>query len=149
MGGLPPAFPPPPGGGRCRGRPRRPILVSRRSPAPAAFFADCVSWLAIADLVSRGCPHADPEHRRLRTRAGTTTHGKPVARAPARCGGWRSPRRDRLGPPRRPRQPAGHARLLDAAGHCGMLLDPEVIARIVAATTLREDAADLGAPLAA
>jgi pimeloyl-ACP methyl ester carboxylesterase len=39
--------------------------------------------------------------------------------------------------------------MIDAAGHCGMLLDPEVIARIVAATALREDAADLGAPLAA
>jgi triacylglycerol lipase len=35
------------------------------------------------------------------------------------------------------------------AGHCGMLLDPEVIARIVAATTLREEAADPGVPLAA
>jgi pimeloyl-ACP methyl ester carboxylesterase len=39
--------------------------------------------------------------------------------------------------------------MVDAAGHCGMLLDPEVIAWIVAATTLREEAADLGAPLAA
>jgi pimeloyl-ACP methyl ester carboxylesterase len=39
--------------------------------------------------------------------------------------------------------------VIDAAGHCGMLLDPEVIARIVAATTLREEVADLGAPLAA
>jgi pimeloyl-ACP methyl ester carboxylesterase len=38
--------------------------------------------------------------------------------------------------------------IVDAAGHCGMLLDPEVIARIVAATTLREEA-DPGAPLAA
>ena len=39
--------------------------------------------------------------------------------------------------------------VIDAAGHCGMLLDPEVIARIVAATTLREEVADLGASLAA
>jgi pimeloyl-ACP methyl ester carboxylesterase len=39
--------------------------------------------------------------------------------------------------------------VIDAAGHCGMLLDPDVIARIVAATTLREEVADLGAPLAA
>ncbi|MCU1605340.1 MAG: hypothetical protein JWP46_1805 [Modestobacter sp.] len=39
--------------------------------------------------------------------------------------------------------------MIDAAGHCGMLLDPEVIARIVTATALREVAADLGAPLAA
>jgi pimeloyl-ACP methyl ester carboxylesterase len=39
--------------------------------------------------------------------------------------------------------------LIDAAGHCGMLLDPEVITRIVAATAVREDAADLDAPLAA
>jgi triacylglycerol lipase len=39
--------------------------------------------------------------------------------------------------------------MIDAAGHSGMLLDPEVIARIVAATTFREEAADLGAPLAA
>ena len=39
--------------------------------------------------------------------------------------------------------------MIDAAGHCGMLLDPEVIARIVTATAVREVAADLGAPLAA
>jgi pimeloyl-ACP methyl ester carboxylesterase len=39
--------------------------------------------------------------------------------------------------------------LVDAAGHCGMLLDPEVITRIVAATAPREETADLGAPLAA
>jgi len=39
--------------------------------------------------------------------------------------------------------------LIDAAGHCGMLLDPEVIARIVAATAVHEDVADLDAPLAA
>jgi pimeloyl-ACP methyl ester carboxylesterase len=39
--------------------------------------------------------------------------------------------------------------MIDAAGHSGMLLDPEVIARIVAATTLPEEAADFGAPLAA
>jgi pimeloyl-ACP methyl ester carboxylesterase len=39
--------------------------------------------------------------------------------------------------------------IVDAAGHCGMLLDPAVIARIVAATTPREDVADRGAPVAA
>jgi pimeloyl-ACP methyl ester carboxylesterase len=39
--------------------------------------------------------------------------------------------------------------MIEADGHSGMLLDPDVIARIVAATTLREDDADLGAPLAA
>ena len=39
--------------------------------------------------------------------------------------------------------------VVDAAGHCGMLLDPGVIARIVAATTPREDVAGLGAPVAA
>jgi pimeloyl-ACP methyl ester carboxylesterase len=39
--------------------------------------------------------------------------------------------------------------MIDAAGHCGVLLDPEVIERIVTATALREEAADLGAPLAA
>jgi pimeloyl-ACP methyl ester carboxylesterase len=39
--------------------------------------------------------------------------------------------------------------MIDAAGHCGMLLDPEVIARIVAATTLREEAADIGLLVAA
>jgi pimeloyl-ACP methyl ester carboxylesterase len=39
--------------------------------------------------------------------------------------------------------------MVDRAGHCGMLLDPEVIARIVGATALHEDAADLDAPLAA
>src|SRR4051812_19843230 len=39
--------------------------------------------------------------------------------------------------------------LIDAAGHCGMLVDPEVIVRIVAATAAHEDAADLDAPLAA
>ena len=38
---------------------------------------------------------------------------------------------------------------VDAAGHCGMLLDREVIARIVAGTTLRADAEDLGARVAA
>jgi hypothetical protein len=39
--------------------------------------------------------------------------------------------------------------MIDAAGHCGVLLDPEVIERIVTATALREEAADLGAPPAA
>jgi triacylglycerol lipase len=39
--------------------------------------------------------------------------------------------------------------IIDAAGHCGMLLDPAVITRIVVAATLREDVADLGAPVAA
>jgi pimeloyl-ACP methyl ester carboxylesterase len=39
--------------------------------------------------------------------------------------------------------------MIDAAGHCGMLLDPAVIARIVAATTPGEDVADLGPPVAA
>jgi triacylglycerol lipase len=39
--------------------------------------------------------------------------------------------------------------LIDAPGHCGILLDPEVIARIVTATGLREAAADLDAALAA
>jgi pimeloyl-ACP methyl ester carboxylesterase len=39
---------------------------------------------------------------------------------------------------------------VDAAGHCGMLLDPQVIARIMAETTLlREPAAAPGASLAA
>jgi triacylglycerol lipase len=38
---------------------------------------------------------------------------------------------------------------IDAAGHAGMLVVPEVIARIVAATTFRKETADLGAPLAA
>jgi triacylglycerol lipase len=39
--------------------------------------------------------------------------------------------------------------MIDAAGHSGMLLHPEVVARIVAATDLREEAANPGAPLAA
>jgi pimeloyl-ACP methyl ester carboxylesterase len=39
--------------------------------------------------------------------------------------------------------------IVDAAGHCGMLVDPAVIARIVAATTPREDVAHRGAPVAA
>jgi pimeloyl-ACP methyl ester carboxylesterase len=39
--------------------------------------------------------------------------------------------------------------IIDSAGHCGMLLDPAVVARIVAATTLPEDVGDLGAPVAA
>jgi triacylglycerol lipase len=38
---------------------------------------------------------------------------------------------------------------IDAAGHSGMLLHPEVIARILAATSVREEGADLGAPLVA
>jgi len=39
--------------------------------------------------------------------------------------------------------------MIDASGHSGMLLHPEVIARIVAATGVGEEAAGLGAPLAA
>ena len=39
--------------------------------------------------------------------------------------------------------------MTDADGHSGMLLDPDVIARIVAATSLRKDAADRGATVAA
>jgi pimeloyl-ACP methyl ester carboxylesterase len=39
--------------------------------------------------------------------------------------------------------------IVDAAGHCGMLLDPAVIGGIVAATTLRKDVADLGEAVAA
>jgi triacylglycerol lipase len=39
--------------------------------------------------------------------------------------------------------------MIDSDGHSGMLLDPDVIARIVAATTPREDAAGLGASVAA
>jgi triacylglycerol lipase len=39
--------------------------------------------------------------------------------------------------------------MIAAAGHSGMLLHPEVVTRILAATSLRERAADLGAPLAA
>jgi pimeloyl-ACP methyl ester carboxylesterase len=39
--------------------------------------------------------------------------------------------------------------MIDAGGHSGMTLAPDVIARIAAATCLREDAADLDAPGAA
>jgi pimeloyl-ACP methyl ester carboxylesterase len=39
--------------------------------------------------------------------------------------------------------------MVDQAGHCGMLLDPEVIARIVGATALHAEAADVDAPFAA
>jgi pimeloyl-ACP methyl ester carboxylesterase len=39
--------------------------------------------------------------------------------------------------------------MIDAAGHSGMLLHPEVIARILAETSLTEDGDDLGAALAA
>jgi triacylglycerol lipase len=39
--------------------------------------------------------------------------------------------------------------MIDAAGHSGLLLHPEVIARILAATAFREKAADLAAPLVA
>jgi hypothetical protein len=39
--------------------------------------------------------------------------------------------------------------MIDADGHSGMLLDPDVTTRTVAATSLGEDAADRGATVAA
>jgi pimeloyl-ACP methyl ester carboxylesterase len=83
-----------------------------------------------------------PLVRALRDRDPRSCAGSPPLRPRTGSGGWHSPRRSMRSSPRTAPSPrigrpyvswSTHGRLMvDEAGHCGMLLDPDVIARIVA-----------------